>query len=682
MKLINNNFGGVREINGFSKEEILEIKRIIAKFKEANAEEEKINDYLNEKFPQSNLLDYYTIYLSHIETFKQEFLNDDQELKNNSLFFIILKVKIINELKITLKNCHNLALNSQNVKRFLKQNSFLDNLASSIQELTEKYSVLISEFEKITPILKKQYENKTSIWIKINRIKNTSFRLVKIPPNILFWEDIKEMNKFINTLERNQNKKKKKKDIPIFNYSDAIQFFTDNYKENLEFYLCLVHLLISHNIIEEIEEEFMNVVDKKEIEKNIKELIQPMINELIKEKLSDIIYEIKELIKQHAIGDDQHPLELNSLLDQKVSIFLPKIIEHYFSGLEKKYQLILNDVNDIEEFKNIIDSYSIKIDILTSIVEDMKKQVQNFENLLKPYDHIIDSLMKIITNVDSEILRRRNEFEYYLKTMKKERLRENIQNFVLEKIRELNIHINKYEDKTSLIIREEFPQLKQMRMILNDYKEKISTIKDEVFKKLDMFKEKDVDLYSIIKKWEDNFLNKRQQLSFLLSLMLNKIFKNFKTLIEEEEFLFDSISEISKDTPELNEIPLNFALSDVLADKMTIDELKERTSELQAKINKNETLTELYRQELKKIEDILGTRIKAKEGIVDSTVKCTVCHQFIKFGTDNIIKCPFCDSTYHYLCVAFWLSKYNSCPTCQNVFLDPNSELFDVQEEQ
>ena len=113
---------------------------------------------------------------------------------------------------------------------------------------------------------------------------------------------------------------------------------------------------------------------------------------------------------------------------------------------------------------------------------------------------------------------------------------------------------------------------------------------------------------------------------------------------------------------------------------MAEDELKERITELKAKINKNEKLNVLYNEELLKLEDILSSRVKSREGITAESVQCAVCHKFIDFGKENIIKCPFCENAYHYLCVAFWLSKYNSCPTCQNVFLDPNSNLFDTSE--
>ncbi|MBY9003682.1 MAG: hypothetical protein KGD73_06895 [Candidatus Lokiarchaeota archaeon] len=52
-------------------------------------------------------------------------------------------------------------------------------------------------------------------------------------------------------------------------------------------------------------------------------------------------------------------------------------------------------------------------------------------------------------------------------------------------------------------------------------------------------------------------------------------------------------------------------------------------------------------------------------------VQCTICHDFIILGTENIIKCSFCESRFHYSCVSSWLIEHNSCPMCQNVFLNP-----------
>lgn len=51
-------------------------------------------------------------------------------------------------------------------------------------------------------------------------------------------------------------------------------------------------------------------------------------------------------------------------------------------------------------------------------------------------------------------------------------------------------------------------------------------------------------------------------------------------------------------------------------------------------------------------------------------LKCTICHQKIKYY-EHSLNCAYCESPYHYNCVSGWLSKYNSCPTCQNIFLNP-----------
>lgn len=66
-----------------------------------------------------------------------------------------------------------------------------------------------------------------------------------------------------------------------------------------------------------------------------------------------------------------------------------------------------------------------------------------------------------------------------------------------------------------------------------------------------------------------------------------------------------------------------------------------------------------------------GKKLKKSKNSLEGTVQCTICHKFIILGTKNIIKCSFCGSKFHYSCVASWLMEHNSCPMCQNVFLNP-----------
>ncbi|MCJ7651516.1 MAG: hypothetical protein MUP85_23155 [Candidatus Lokiarchaeota archaeon] len=66
-----------------------------------------------------------------------------------------------------------------------------------------------------------------------------------------------------------------------------------------------------------------------------------------------------------------------------------------------------------------------------------------------------------------------------------------------------------------------------------------------------------------------------------------------------------------------------------------------------------------------------GHQLKKTMIFKDYKVQCTICHNFIMMGTDKTIKCSFCGSGYHYSCVSSWLIEHNSCPMCQNVFLNP-----------
>ena len=66
-----------------------------------------------------------------------------------------------------------------------------------------------------------------------------------------------------------------------------------------------------------------------------------------------------------------------------------------------------------------------------------------------------------------------------------------------------------------------------------------------------------------------------------------------------------------------------------------------------------------------------GRELKNKRVNSHDKIQCTVCHEFIWHGRSRTIKCSFCGSQYHYSCVSSWIMKYNSCPMCQNVFLNP-----------
>ena len=681
LSFTNNSFNHTKEIHSFTKYEILEIKEYLLKLKSENVEASIVNDYIKSKLQFSSVtLELYSKYIKNILEFINTFLYPSKSSGNNLVSkYFHFETEILIEIKRISNNLQNYSSNIRNIKRITRNSISLDDSLKVIEPLLEKSIELISLINPRGKEINKSYDDNIHLWLEINRIKKLNFKLNEIPSTIENWCEIKDLNDFINSLNDLFTKKRKKDtegEILKFQFNEIYEFFLSKDESRISFFTDLIYILYFNKIFEEYRgDQFINVLERKEITQDLKNFIKPLVNQLIEDCLQDADQEFEEL----ELKEIDKEINFKELKNQKISKFLPKIVDHYILGLEKRFQEKIHDVNEAEKFEEIASYYYHKIDKFATRINDVEDWVLGIEIYLSPYENITSSLKKIFANVSSEIFRRKNEYLTFIKTVKDEELRIQLRKFVSDKISEVNNLITGYEDEASLIIKEEFPQLTKINEILNDYYSKIQKIKEDVYVKLDSMKSNDVDMYQIIKLWEDNFNRKKQQLTFLISLLINKLFKNFKKLIDKEGILFATITEITEQTEKFEGLPLNFALSAFLAEKLTEEELKERILEINSKINQLNNSLGLYQIELSKLEKILTNRVKLRKGISRSDVQCTVCHKNINFVKDKIITCPFCGSIYHYLCVAFWLSKYNSCPLCQNHFLEPHSGLFETE---
>jgi len=676
LRLIDNTFDGHREVRGYNKEEMSSIKNKVLEIQTDKTKSQNLEDFLNSEF-KLEVLEGYSKYFSEIKQFSEEYLIS----KSNNNYFH-LKTAISDEIELIYNNLTNLSSNIRNVKRLIKN-------GKQLEEILGKYKILLDRIEIFLPRLKstiikteKEYNNEIYLWINSNKIKNLMFRVNDISENINKWQEVKDLQEYIKDLieAKTQKKIKSWKEVLLsLHFNELYQYFLSKYEKQINVFDDLLFLLYRKNIIEEHQgEEFINILERKEVVNNLKIKMRPLILALIKDKLEGDIKEIESLDKQYDLtGSGTGKINVEELLNQKFKDFLPKLVDYYFKGLDKRFQKIANQVDNPEEFIEVVNSCYNKIDKFASKIDEIDTWILRFDNILKPYENITDSLKKSIGNLSSEIYRRKEEYLNYMSNIRDEGLRIELRNFVDKKIEEVNKLIHSYEDETSVIIREELPQLKEIRDLLKDYKEKIDKIKEEVYFKLEAYKEHNIDMYQVIKHWEDNFNRKKQQLTFLLTILINKIFKSFSELIDKESIMFAEISEITKQTENFEGLPINFALSSFLANKLSESELRERITEINAKINQLTTSLGLYQIEASKMEEILSNKVKVREGVSASNVQCTVCHKNINFAKDKLITCPFCASTYHYLCVADWLSKYNSCPMCQNQFLDPNLGIFE-----
>ena len=679
MFFFDNQFDNTRELKGYAKSDILKIKTEISNLMSQTGQSDALNDYLEPKF-RFQLLDEYSNYVLEIISFIHQYL-----VSSPTKRYYTLKSSIKEELDLISNNLGHLVSNAGSIKRQLKQNSFLDNYIILAKKIKNDINDIAPDLDEKIFLIEKIYENEREIWIKANSIKNLMFKLNTIPKDLLIWKEIDALNVFIISLVEADSVKKiksRKEKIYSFHFDELYQFILSQEKEKLEIYFDLVYFLYKKGYIEEFEkeEEFINVLERKEVQKNLKKVMKPFILSFIKNNFDPILSEIQRLNEEFDIDDLHQKGSFNkaALLRENFAELLSKIVNLYFSGLDKKFQALVSDIDDQEtnKFVKIIDLFYSKIDTLAAFIDEFDNWLLGFDEFLKPYQTITSSLKKTLASLNSEIFRRKEEYANYLVSIKDESLRIEVRNLVDKKISEVNKIISSYEDETSSIIREELPQLRKVREIIKNYKAQIEEIKDEVYTALEKYKDSNVDMYNIIRYWEKNFNRKKQQVTFLLSVLVNKIFKSFKDLIDEESILFAEITEITKQSENFEGLPFNFALSAFLAERLTEDELKERIGEVEAKINQLTTSLGLYQVEHAKLDEILSNKVKIRAGVSKSNVQCTVCHKFIDFSKNQVITCPFCGSTYHYLCVADWLSKYNSCPMCQNQFLDPNLGLF------
>ncbi|MFX0025379.1 MAG: RING finger domain-containing protein [Candidatus Hermodarchaeota archaeon] len=680
MYLFNNTFNDAREIKGFTKDEILQIKNQISKL---NSDKLELDKFINSNF-KAEILDLYNQYIENIRQFIELYLVSESE----DSFYLNLKNEIQEELRLLSNNLSNLSANGRNFKRFLKDHKYLNEFLVQTKNLINETDTIISILGRHTKNIEKDYDNDINLWIEANKIKNLNFKLNKIPEPLNYWQEIQDLVIFLTSLIEAKTKiriRSRKEVVITFHYDELYQFFLSKHDNKLTVYEDLIFLLSKNNIIEEYEgEDFINIVERKDIVYNLKAKMRPFILSTIENKLKGIINEVIEFDKKYDLEGPKGKLDLNALMKEKFKEFLPKIVEYYFLGLDKTFQSIINEADErnIDEFVTIVNSYYEKIDNLLFKIDEIDTWLLKFDQFLKPYENITNSLKRTLSSLISEIYRRKEEYMNYLNSIKDEGLRVDIRAYVDGKIAEVNKLISSYEDETSKIIKEELPQLREIRELLSEYKSKIDKIKEEVYIKLDTYKESNFDMYNVIKHWETNFTRKKQQLTFLLTLLINKIFKSFKNLIDEESILFAEITEITKQTENFEGLPLNFALSAFLAERLSEEELKERVLEINAKINQLTASLGLYQIEVAKLEEILTKKVKIRQGVAVSKVQCTVCHKNINFAKDKLITCPFCGSTYHYLCVADWLSKQNSCPMCMNHFLEPYSGLFETDEKE
>jgi len=684
LKLIKDKFSSYRKIEGYSKEKVLDLKTKLKKIS-STQEDTDLDQFLNNLFP-NEILELYSGYLLNIEDFISSYLlNGDQYAISTKYSFFHLKNGLIAEIDLISQNLLHLKRNIQNIQRFLRNNEYLRKYLSDVADLMGIIERFIPSLKENTGDELIKYKSSSYIWAQMSIIKNSTFILSALPDKLNQWNEFSSFFSLMESkgeiLEKKGLIKKEASEIRV-SFNQASNFCSELESLNSGTCLNLLYLLYSNELMtEESPTESLSQQDKDKHKDKVKDLVQRLIREAINEVFGEYFEIIKSVDNKPESSEsnaDRKPLD-EILKNQKISDLLPELVDSYITSLELDYKnrLDISEYEDLNNVNHFIQQYSKKLESLYDDVEKLTTIADSFKHFIHPFEYLIEIYEQVFSSVLSEIVRRKDELVYYLKTVRNEWVKEDLRTYIDRQIDKLDTIIAEYRDEIAHFLNEEFPQIKNVESILRRSQDKIQAIKSQVSEKLDKYRGKDVKQYPFIKKWEETFTRRRQQLQFLLVQYFTKLMKEFGDIFEQENEFYRTLEDINKKQGKSKELPLNYLLSSYITEKLTQKELRERISNVKEKIAELDTLKGRYKVELKELEEALTKKVKKIEDITAETVQCGVCHELINFSTDKIIKCPFCGAVYHYLCIAFWLQEYNSCPSCQNVFLDPNNNVYE-----
>ncbi len=388
-----------------------------------------------------------------------------------------------------------------------------------------------------------------------------------------------------------------------------------------------------------------------------------------KEKAKNEIVGFIESLYRDFIEDSfMNKLEtLGSLIQKDVKKALPAALMEKTKEIESKIVEKYGSIQEAE--KNIEKEYEPLYEILMKTEEWIKTT-----NLrLGKYASATRIFQKNISNLSHEFDRKIENFKQYADSVHDSHHRQELENILKEKLSIMENKLNQYEKETSNIIKNEIPQISYMEQMLNDFNTAFKGITEDVLKAFKAYKEKNVNVFPSIKLWEEKMQELKHRTIFIISNLFAMLFEKFKPVIDMEQNLFKELQEL-KNTAD--QIPLNFSLDLVMPQKLTEKQLRTRIKDIDEKINELDKIKEIYTMEKKKYQQILEENLKIKKNLVSR--QCIICHKFIDVvSEEEVLKCEFCGSMSHYICGAWWIEKYNSCPVCNNSYTKPNSELFD-----
>ncbi|MFX0103663.1 MAG: RING finger protein [Candidatus Hodarchaeota archaeon] len=407
--------------------------------------------------------------------------------------------------------------------------------------------------------------------------------------------------------------------------------------------------------------------EKKELRKKVNTLL---INEII------------PYLKENWIMNDNQVLaELYA--DVKLSAILPKLLKKSLEQEEKKL-MALSIKEDLKAGKQ-------KLSEIRDVYSQALKDIGDFIGVLgsilpEEYNSSMNPLLESMSYQEQDLTRFFTKMEFFFQETQTQEEKVKIRGEIRVILDEIDELISDYEKAIGEKLKQKFLELEQILVILNDFKVKYNdiTVKlNSTIRKYDAFK-----LTNIINDIK-TFMEKRNATIKLINNMIlvdmKENFLKVSRLMKGIQGIIQNNTNISIEMGEVIDSEFNAKLEDIekileidtgdnglgneLLIKKELSMIEERLSELSAIKNTLEDKRDRF------LFKLLDEEEKGKFLEEKKIGECIICFNPVSALEDegDVIQCPHCFRIGHYLCLAFWLQKYNICPVCHGKLVSPEN---------
>jgi hypothetical protein len=504
--------------------------------------------------------------------------------------------------------------------------------------------------EPFHPTIPMDWENLPTIAHQLWRIKRSSVELNKNSPKWLetfsFWTELQQLFK-------NTQKKTGKSSIPcdeIFQlplFAQAPGLADENIRKEVIYYL-FNNQFFSERFSPKSTE------NGKDLEKTIRteltdfrdHLLNSYLNatlpliELILDPKQDLLKQLPQLyLDRMTVLEQQLTAELSGDLKQ-VHARLPVALAKYFDHLTQ------------------FDSW-----------------LQQLLPLFNPHENLIKTILRSTDRIQKELEVRIEQFGEYARTIEEESNRTDLNQLITEKIDALNNILKSYEEQVGTLLDQKLPMVNQIIALFQQYTTQFQAIKADMTKIFKEYRDKEINLFSSLKTWEEQYDAVRNRTRFVITSAMNDFLEKIKPLVQEEQEFVKKLADLSA-TSDI--IPIQFELEMLIPERLTEKELRDRITALDQKLSGLDHLRQIYEMQREKYHQLFTEYRKTHDNIENK--QCVICRKVVDVVDDHFIRCNFCGSMMHYACGAMWINKYNACPVCHNNYTVPHNEVFDPEE--